>query len=110
MKIIIDAMGGDNAPQAQIEGAVNAMKDMGVDIIFVGKESVVKKELEKYEYPKDRVTIVNADDVITNHEEPAKAVRSKKNSSIVVAANLLKNGEADALLAFNLGNTALWYR
>lgn len=103
MKIIIDAMGGDNAPQAQIEGAVNAMKDMGVDIIFVGKESVVKKELEKYEYPKDRVTIVNADDVITNHEEPAKAVRSKKNSSIVVAANLLKNGEADALLA--CGNT-----
>ncbi len=103
MKIIIDAMGGDNAPQAQIEGAVKAINDFDVDIVFVGKENVIKKELSKYEYPHKRVEIVNADEVITNHEEPAKAVRSKKNSSIVVAANLLKNGGGDALLA--CGNT-----
>lgn len=103
MKIIIDAMGGDNAPAAQIEGAVNAIKDFGVNIIFVGREDIIKSELSKHRYPNDRVSIVNADEVITNHEEPAKAVRSKKNSSIVVAANLLKNGEADALLA--CGNT-----
>lgn len=78
MKIIIDAMGGDNAPQAQIKGAVKAINDFDVDIVFVGKENVIKKELSKYEYPHKRVEIVNADEVITNHEEPAKAVRSKK--------------------------------
>ena len=103
MKIIIDAMGGDNAPGAQIEGAVSAVNKLGVDIVFVGKEDIIREELKKYEYPKDRVSVVNADEVITNHEEPAKAVRSKKNSSIVVAAGMLKNGEADALLA--CGNT-----
>ncbi|MDO5396565.1 MAG: phosphate acyltransferase PlsX [bacterium] len=103
MKIIIDAMGGDNAPAAQIEGAVRAVNELGVDIIFVGKEETVRGELKKYDYPEEKVSVVNADEVITNHEEPAKAVRSKKNSSIVVAAGMLRNGEADALLA--CGNT-----
>lgn len=103
MRIIIDAMGGDNAPGAQIDGAVRAVNKLGVDIVFVGREEVIREELKKYEYPDDKVSVVNADEVITNHEEPAKAVRSKKNSSIVVAAGMLKNGEADALLA--CGNT-----
>lgn len=103
MRIIIDAMGGDNAPGAQIDGAVRAVNKLGVDIVFVGREEVIREELKKYEYPEDKVSVVNADEVITNHEEPAKAVRSKKNSSIVVAAGMLKNGEADALLA--CGNT-----
>lgn len=103
MKIIIDAMGGDNAPAAQVEGAIRAVNELGVDIIFVGKEETVRGELKKHKYPEEKVSVVNADEVITNHEEPAKAVRSKKNSSIVVAAGMLKNGEADALLA--CGNT-----
>lgn len=103
MKIIIDAMGGDNAPAAQIEGAIRAVNELDVDIIFVGKEEIVLNELKKHKYPEKKVSVVNADEVITNHEEPAKAVRSKKNSSIVVAAMMLKNGEADALLA--CGNT-----
>lgn len=96
-------MGGDNAPGAQVDGAIRAVNKLGVDMVFVGKEDVIREELKKYEYPKDKVSVVNADEVITNHEEPAKAVRSKKNSSIVVAAGMLKNGEADALLA--CGNT-----
>ncbi len=96
-------MGGDNAPHAQIEGAIHAVKEIGVDIVLVGKEETIAKELVKYQYPKEKVSVVNADEVITNHEEPAKAVRSKKNSSIVVAAGLLKNGGGDALLA--CGNT-----
>lgn len=103
MKIIIDAMGGDNAPAAQVEGAIRAVNELGVDIVFVGKEETVRNELKKHKYPEKKVSVVNADEVITNHEEPAKAVRSKKNSSIVVAAGMLKNGEADALLA--CGNT-----
>lgn len=103
MKIIIDAMGGDNAPHSPVEAGCKASLELGVDIVFVGKKEIVEEELGKYSYNKDRVEVVNADDVITNHEEPAKAVRSKKNSSIVVAANMLKNGEGDALLS--MGNT-----
>ncbi len=103
MKIIIDAMGGDNAPQAPVEAGCKASLELGIDIVFVGKKEIVEEELGKYSYSKDRVEVVNADDVITNHEEPAKAVRSKKNSSIVIAANMLKNGEGDALLS--MGNT-----
>lgn len=103
MKIIIDAMGGDNAPQAQVDGAIRAVNEIDVNIVLVGKEDVIKNELSKYKYPGDKVEIVNADEVITNHEEPVKAVRGKKNSSLVVAANMVKNGEGDALLS--CGNT-----
>jgi glycerol-3-phosphate acyltransferase PlsX len=103
MKIIIDAMGGDNAPQAPIEAGCKAVDELDVDIVFVGKKEIIEQELENYICNKERIEIVNADDVVTNHDEPAKAVRSKKNSSIVVAANMLKNGEGDALLS--MGNT-----
>lgn len=103
MKIIIDAMGGDNAPQAPVEGGCRAADELDVNIVFVGKKEAVEEELSKYNYNKDRIEIVNAEDVITNHEEPAKAVRSKKDASIVVAANMLKNGEGDAMLS--MGNT-----
>lgn len=103
MKIIIDAMGGDNAPQAPIEAAVKAAQELDVEIVLVGDTEVVKGELSKYKYPTDKISIAHADDVISNHEEPAKAVRSKKNASVVVAANMLKNGEGDAMLS--MGNT-----
>ena len=103
MKIIIDAMGGDHAPQAPVEAAVKAVSELGVEIILVGKTDVVEKELSQYDYDKDKISIVHAEELITNHEEPAKAVRSKKNASVVVAANMLKNGEGDAMLS--MGNT-----
>lgn len=103
MKIIIDAMGGDNAPQAPVEAGCRAVDELDVDIAFVGKKEVIEEELAKYTCNKQRIEIINADEVITNHEEPAKAVRSKKNASIVVAANMLKNDEGDALLS--MGNT-----
>lgn len=96
-------MGGDNAPQAPIEAGCKAVDELDVDIVFVGKKEIIEQELENYNCNKERIEIVNADDVVTNHDEPAKAVRSKKNSSIVVAANMLKNGEGDALLS--MGNT-----
>ena len=103
MKIIIDAMGGDHAPQAPVKAAVKAVGELEVEIILVGKTDVVEKELSKYNYNKDKISIAHAEDVISNHEEPAKAVRSKKNASVVVAANMLKNGEGDAMLS--MGNT-----
>ena len=103
MKIIVDAMGGDNAPMAPVEAAVRAVKELDVEIVLVGKKEVVEKELSAYDYPNDKISIANADEVITNHEEPAKAVRSKKNASVVVAANMLNKGEGDAMLS--MGNT-----
>lgn len=103
MKIIVDAMGGDNAPRVPIKAAVKAVKELGVEIALVGKTEIVEAELAKYNYDKNKISVVNADDVITNHEEPAKAVRSKKNASVVVAANMLKKGEGDAMLS--MGNT-----
>lgn len=103
MKIIIDAMGGDNAPQAPVKAAVQAVKELDVKIILVGQTQVLKKELSAYDYDEDKISIANADEVISNHEEPARAVRSKKGASVVVAANMLKNGEGDAMLS--MGNT-----
>lgn len=103
MKIIIDAMGGDNAPYAPVKAAVKAVKELDVEIILVGQTQVLKKELSGYDYDEDKISIANADEVISNHEEPARAVRSKKGASVVVAANMLKNGEGDAMLS--MGNT-----
>ncbi len=103
MRIIVDAMGGDNAPAAPVKGAVRAVKQLGVDIVLVGKSEVIGQELDKEDYPKDKIRIHEAEDVISNNEEPVKAVRSKKGASVVVAAYMLKNGEGDAMLS--MGNT-----
>lgn len=103
MKIIIDAMGGDHAPTAPVEAGARATRELGVDIVLVGKRDVIERELAKYQFDKNRLEIVHADEVITNHEEPAKAVRAKKNASVVVAGRLLKEGKGDAMLS--MGNT-----
>lgn len=103
MKIIIDAMGGDNAPQAPVEAGVRAAKDLDNEIVFVGKEEVIRQELAKYTYPKEKISIEQADELISNYEEPAKAVKSKKTASVVVAAQMLKAGQGDAMLS--MGNT-----
>ena len=103
MKLIVDAMGGDNAPQVPVAAAAKAVKDFDIDIVLVGKKEIVERELKKHTYPKEKIEIVNADEVISNHEEPAKAVKHKKDASVVVAANMLKNGEGDAMLS--MGST-----
>lgn len=103
MKIIVDAMGGDHAPQAPVAAAVKAVSEMGVQIILVGKRDVLEEELKKNNYSGQDITIEDADDVVSNHEEPVKAVRTKKNASVVVAANMLKDGKGDAMLS--MGNT-----
>ena len=100
IKIVIDAMGGDFAPAQQVKGAVEALaKDKELSVVLTGDESAVKAELSKYPYDPSRVEIVHAPEVITNDEVPTKAVKTKKNSSTVVAFQLLKEGKADALVS-----------
>ena len=105
MKIAVDAMGGDNAPQAVILGCVLALPEIRSDIILVGKEPVVRAELEKYKgtYDEDRIEIVHAEEVIENEDSPVKAVRTKKNSSLVMAIDMVKDGTANAMMS--AGNT-----
>ena len=98
MRIIVDAMGGDNAPQAVCEAVAKTVGTLGADIVLVGREVEIRAELEKYGSP-DGITVVNADEVIQNCEEPVKAVKTRKNSSLVVAAKMLSDGEGDALLS-----------
>ena len=100
MKIIIDAMGGDNAPQAIVEGAVNAQKEFGIDIVLVGREEDVNACLAPLGARGDpHIRVVNADEVIDMHDDPATAVRRKKNSSMSVALELLRSGEGDAAIS-----------
>ena len=78
MKILIDVMGGDNAPQVPVEASVKAANELGIHMVLVGDEAIIKNELKKYKYPEENISIVNAPDVISNNEEPAKAVRQKR--------------------------------
>ena len=98
--VAVDAMGGDNAPGEIVKGAVEAiLASEQVIVKLVGKEDVVNAELAKYEYDKERIEVVNATEVILTEEPPVKAIKSKKDSSIVVAMNMVKHGEADALVS-----------
>ena len=100
MKIVVDAMGGDYAPEVPVQGAVDALKDnQEISIIMVGKTEEIKAQLEKYEYDQSRIEIVHAEEVIGFDEPPVMAIRKKKNSSIVVGMNLVKKGEADAFVS-----------
>ncbi len=94
MKIVIDAMGGDNAPREIIKGAIGALQQRrGFSIVFTGNEEVIAKELSLYSYDKSRVEVKHACEVITNNEAPATAVRVKRDSSLVVGLKTLKEDE-----------------
>lgn len=94
MKIVIDAMGGDNAPREIIKGAIGALQQReGFSIVFTGDEEIIAKELSLYSYDKSRVEVKHACEVITNNEAPATAVRSKRDSSLVVGLKTLKEDE-----------------
>lgn len=99
MKIIIDAMGGDNGPIEVVKGSIDAVKEYGVNIILVGKKDIIDNELKKYEYPLDKVEILNAEEEITNEDDPAKAIRRKKHSSMVVGSKALADGLGDGFLS-----------
>ena len=96
----MDAMGGDNAPEAPVHGAVDALAENNkIEITLVGRAEEVQAELAKYSYDESRVQIVNAEDVIGFDEPPVEAIRKKKDSSIVVGMKLVKKGEADAFVS-----------
>ena len=100
MKLIIDAMGGDNAPSEIVKGAVEAVSERpDITVCLTGQEDIIKKELEKYTYKKEQIEIVPASEVIETGEPPVNAIRKKKDSSIVVGMNLVKRGEADGFVS-----------
>ncbi|MDO4478541.1 MAG: phosphate acyltransferase PlsX [Lachnospiraceae bacterium] len=100
IRIVLDAMGGDNAPVSTIEGAVDALKEKdGFELVLVGREEAIKAELAKYDYPKDRIEIRHAEEVIEMCEAPAAAIHNKKDSSIVVGMKMIRKGEADAFVS-----------
>jgi phosphate acyltransferase len=104
MKIAVDAMGGDNAPHAVVAGAVQAAKEFGIGTILVGIEQLVRQELDKHSGTQSLpIEIRNATEVVDMHDSPATVFRRKKNSSIRVANELVKSG--DAVAVFSAGHT-----
>ena len=99
-RVAVDAMGGDNAPVEIVKGAVEAVNEnQNIIVYLTGKEDVVRAELGKYTYNEKQIEVVNADEVIETAEPPVLAIRKKKNSSIVVALNLVKDGTCDAFVS-----------
>ena len=99
-RVVVDAMGGDNAPSEIIKGAVEAVqKSDSIEVILTGKEDVINQELAGYTYNKDKISVVNASEVIETAEPPVMAIRRKKDSSIVVGLKMVKNKEADAFVS-----------
>lgn len=94
-------MGGDNAPVEPVKAAVEAVKEkQNIQVILTGQEDVIQAELQKYpDYPKDRIRVVHASQVIETAEPPVMAIQKKKDSSIVVGLNLVKKQEADAFVS-----------
>ena len=101
--IAVDAMGGDHAPGEIVKGSVEALSQPGIGILLVGDETAIQKELSQYTYDQERIRIVHAPEVIATGETPTTAIRQKKGSSLVVGMNLVKQGEADAIVS--AGNT-----
>lgn len=95
MRVIIDAMGGDNAPQAPVLGAVRAKKELGVDVTLVGRG----EEIARYLGAEQGIDIVDAREVVTMEDDPSTATRRKKDSSMAVALTMLKEGKGDAVIS-----------
>ena len=98
--VAVDAMGGDNAPVEPVKGAVDAVnaKD-NIYVVLTGKEEVIRSELAKYTYNKEKITVRNATEVIETGEPPVMAIKKKKDSSLVTAMNMVKDGSADAMVS-----------
>lgn len=98
--IALDAMGGDNAPVEMVKGAVDAVQsESAMKVFLVGREDVIRKELEKYQYPAEQIEVVHASEVIETAEPPVNAIRRKKDSSMVVGMKMVKEGKADAFVS-----------
>ena len=101
MKIILDAMGGDFAPQAPVMGAIQAVKDFDAQITLVGRGEEILKVLKDngiQDLPQG-ITISDAEEVVDMHDDPANVIRKKKNSSMVVGLRMLSEDEGDAFVS-----------
>lgn len=101
--IALDAMGSDHAPRAEVEGAILAAREYGVAVQLVGIEAAVRQELKRHRHEKLPIEVVPATEVVTMTDSPSQAFRRKKDSSLHVAARLVRDGRADALVS--AGNT-----
>ena len=100
VKVAVDAMGGDNAPAEIVKGAVEAIQENSkVKVYLVGNEDAMKKELAGYQYPEEQLMLVPASEVIETAEPPVMAIRKKKDSSLVKALYLVKDGTCDAYVS-----------
>ncbi len=104
MKILLDAMGGDNAPDANIKGAISAIDDIEAEVVLIGKEDIINtKVIEFYGKPlkeiSDRISVYNATETIEMEDIPTQAIKNKKDSSMVVGFNLLKQGYGDVFIS-----------
>lgn len=99
MIIAVDGMGGDNSPQEVVKGCIEALECSGINIIITGKEELINNELSRYNYDKSRIEVLHAEEVISNNEHPAMAIRKKKNSSLCKALYLVREGKADAVIS-----------
>ena len=103
MAIAVDAMGGDSPLTVQIEAALQAISELGTEIVLVGADDQIKEVLKQHSFDQNKLRIVNSTETVEMNDSPATALRQKKNSSIKVAVDLLATGEADAVVS--AGNT-----
>ena len=106
MRIILDGMGGDNAPLEIVKGAVEASSKIDHQIVIAGREDEINAELAKYNYDESKIQVVHASEVIENEDSPVKAIRRKTDSSMVKGLTMLKDGEGD--LFISAGNTGAY--
>ncbi len=101
MRILIDAMGGDNAPDAIVKGAIDAAREFSVQIVLVGRGEAILQSLGRlgYDTLPEGIEIANADQVVEMHDDPAAVIRKKKDSSMVVGLRMLAEGEGDAMIS-----------
>lgn len=98
--VALDAMGGDYAPEQTVQGAVNAVNSAEeIKVILVGKQDLIQAELAKYEYNSDSIEVVHAEEIIDMGDVPTAAIKNKKDSSLVVAMRLVRDGKADAVVS-----------
>ena len=99
MKILIDGMGGDFAPEEIVKGAIRAAYEISETVAIIGPEELIREQLKANRWKGENIEVVDATEVITNEEQPAMAVRKKKDSTIVKGMNMLRTGEADIFIS-----------
>lgn len=99
MRIILDAMGGDNAPLAPLQGAAQAVRELGIEILLCGDESKIKSLAAEHSISLEGIEVLHSDDIITMHDQPTEITKSKKNCSMAMGLEALKEGKGDAFVS-----------